>query len=90
MICTSWTPSNQDTGREPATLGARIVNAVRTAWRGYWTWRARKAAILILRSLDRRTLRDIGVDPGEIETLLRDADRRQRPGATWPWRSGGA
>jgi uncharacterized protein YjiS (DUF1127 family) len=86
MICASWTPSTPDAGHGRATIGARIVNAVGTAWRGYWTWRARKATILILRSLDRRTLRDIGVDLGEIDSLPRDAERR----ATWPWRSGGA
>jgi uncharacterized protein YjiS (DUF1127 family) len=61
-------------------------------WRAYWNWRAREATILILRSLDRRTLRDIGVDPSEIHSCVYGecGDRRRRYDAAWPWRSGGA
>ena len=70
----------------------RRTGFVRRWWRTYWDWRARKATILILRSLDCRTLHDIGIHPSEIESLVdgRDGDRRQRYDAAWPWRSGGA
>jgi uncharacterized protein YjiS (DUF1127 family) len=57
-------------------------------WRAYWDWRARKATVFILHSLDRRTLGDIGVDPSEIESLVwcEACDRRRRYDAAWPWR----
>jgi uncharacterized protein YjiS (DUF1127 family) len=57
-------------------------------WRAYWDWRARKATILMLRALDRRTLADIGIDPSEIQSLVqsRACDRRRRYDAAWPWR----
>lgn len=73
---------------------APAVNAVgyiRSAWRGYWEWRARKVTIMLLHSLDRRTLHDIGISPGEIESLVRcGGDRRRRYDASWLWRHGGA
>ncbi len=65
----------------------RRAGFVRTWWLAYWEWRARKATILILHALDRRTLNDIGIDPSEIESLVqsRACDRRRRYDAAWPW-----
>jgi uncharacterized protein YjiS (DUF1127 family) len=65
---------------------------LRRWWGAYWDWRARKATILILHALDRRTLKDIGIDPSEIESLVWSGtcDRRRRYHAAWPWASGGA
>ena len=50
------------------------------AWRRYWDWRARRMTAHILRSLDARTLRDIGISAGEIEFRgLWPARRPQMP-----------
>jgi len=61
-------------GRFPQVL----VRAVGDAWRALLIWRCRRAAVLLLRSLDQRILRQIGVDPRDIEGAL-DA---------WPERKG--
>jgi len=88
MTCTQLTAARL---QRPSTLATRSVGVAKRWWRAYWDWRAREATVLILRSLDRRTLHDIGVDPSEIESLVYGGgDRRRRYDATWPWRSGGA
>jgi uncharacterized protein YjiS (DUF1127 family) len=88
MTCITCPPTSAPAvRRRPLTLAARAASLVRTGWRAYWDWRARKATILILHSLDRRTLHDIGISPSEIESLVRCGDdRRRRYDATWPWR----
>lgn len=85
-------------------LGARgrnhlyyIINWARHAWRRYWMRRAQRATVLILQSLDDRTLRDIGISPSEIESCVNGeiAGRRrpycfvadQPPQAARCWRS---
>src|SRR5262245_19539013 len=71
------------------TLAGRIADLVRRAWRAYWERRARRATVLLLSSLDRRTLCDIGIGPSEIESLVqRCDDRRRRYDAGWIWRYG--
>jgi uncharacterized protein YjiS (DUF1127 family) len=52
---------------------------VRRAWAGYWDRRARAATVSILRSLDDCTLRDIGMDRSEIESVVygRRGERRR-------------
>jgi uncharacterized protein YjiS (DUF1127 family) len=81
-------PPSAAAGRPP--LAARVLGRVREAWQSYWEWRARKATVMILHSLDARTLRDIGISPGEIESLVRcGSDRRRRYDAAWLWRWGG-
>jgi uncharacterized protein YjiS (DUF1127 family) len=70
---------------------ARRTGFARSWWRTYWDWRARKTTILLLHALDRRTLRDIGIDPSEIESLVTGGgDRCRRYDPAWPWRSDGA
>jgi uncharacterized protein YjiS (DUF1127 family) len=77
-----------DRGRavSPAT---RVGAVARRAWRFYWERRAQRATVLILSSLDERTLRDIGLARSEIESCVYggDNDRLRRYHATWPWRS---
>jgi uncharacterized protein YjiS (DUF1127 family) len=92
MTCTQPAPPAVRRRAALTLAAARAATSVRTAWRAYWNWRARKATILILSSLDRRTLHDIGINPSEIESLVNGCgdDRRQRYDAAWPWRSGGA
>lgn len=47
-------------------FGGRIEQA----WKAYWTGRARRATVLLLKSLDTRTLKDIGIDRSEIESVV--------------------
>jgi uncharacterized protein YjiS (DUF1127 family) len=72
------------------TFVSRAASLVRRAWRAYWERRARKSTVFILRSLDARTLHDIGISPSEIESLVQCNDeRRRRYDAAWLWRRGG-
>ena len=47
-------------------------------WATYWTGRTQRATVLMLQSLDSRTLKDIGIDRSEIESVVygRPDDRR--------------
>jgi len=71
--------------RASSGLAARTAGLVRKAWHGYWDWRARQATVIILRSLDRRTLHDIGINPSEIESFVYDerCERRRRYHENW-------
>lgn len=62
-----------------------ILEPVGRAWRAYWDWRARRMTAHILRSLDERTLRDIGIGAGEIDSVVygRSGDRKCRYHAHW-------
>ena len=77
------------TVRNPSTPVARIAGVLKGIWHAYRKWRARKATIEILQGLDRRTLRDIGVDPSEIESIVYDrrGEGRRWYDANWRWRS---
>jgi uncharacterized protein YjiS (DUF1127 family) len=98
MSCASWTGANAagapttSGGRGLPRLAGRIGSSIAKWWRAYWEWRTTRATVLVLRSLDRRTLHDIGVDPSEIESLAHDAgkDRRRHGYAARPWHGGGA
>jgi len=64
----------------PRNLLIYIVHFTRTAWRRYWMQRAQRATVLILQSLDDRTLRDIGISPSEIESCVYgEVPDRRRP-----------
>ena len=47
-------------------------------WATFWSGRAQRATVLMLQSLDGRTLKDIGIDRSEIESVVygRPDDRR--------------
>jgi uncharacterized protein YjiS (DUF1127 family) len=81
MICSQTAHSTAPI----ATPTVGISDRLRRAWRRYWDWRARRMTAHILRSLDARTLRDIGIGPGEIESVVygRPGDRRCRYHAHW-------
>lgn len=96
MSCTSWTGTEAagvtaDAGRQRSTFAGRIGSLIAKVWRAYWDWRVKRTTVLILHSLDRRTLHDIGIDPSEIESLVHDAGRSRRRSydASRPWRLGG-
>jgi uncharacterized protein YjiS (DUF1127 family) len=46
-------------------------------WQKYWDGRRRQVTVMILRSLDERTLRDIGVDRVEIASLVDNINEQQ-------------
>jgi uncharacterized protein YjiS (DUF1127 family) len=48
-------------------LGRRVGGFLRAAWRAYWQRQARRAAAELLRRLDDRALRDIGISRNEID-----------------------
>ena len=65
--------------RPQSSFAARIAGVARRGWRAYWQRRARRATVLLLASLDERTLRDIGLSPSEIASVVYGSpDRRRR------------
>ena len=72
------------------TLATRAARIARRAWHTYWDWRARQATVEILRALDTRTLHDIGLSRGEIESVVhgKRGDRRLCYDAGWRGRAG--
>jgi uncharacterized protein YjiS (DUF1127 family) len=87
----SHTEPAPDAGRSPPTLPTliRIAGLIRRGWQAYWDRRARRATVLLLRTLDRRTLSDIGIAPSEIESVVYGCgeDRRRRYDTSWPDRT---
>ena len=56
----------------------QVAARIEWAWATYWSGRAQRATVLMLQSLDGRTLKDIGIDRSEIESVVygRPDDRR--------------
>jgi uncharacterized protein YjiS (DUF1127 family) len=74
----------------PAEDEAHSVGLIRRAWWAYWDWRARRVTVMLLSSLDARTLRDIGISPGEVDAWVNSNEGcRRRYDAGWLWRCGG-
>jgi uncharacterized protein YjiS (DUF1127 family) len=48
----------------------RAAEMVRFGWRAYWRWRYRQMTLRLLRSMDERLLRDIGVHPLSQQSVL--------------------
>jgi len=71
-LCTS-SPSPSTAARTEL----RVVQSLRHLWRAYWARRARRASILLLSSLDDRTLADIGLARSEIEAVVHDRSRQR-------------
>ena len=74
------TPS---TSARPDTHG--LGSLLKSGWDAYWKRRARRATVMMLRSLDDRSLHDIGVDRSEIESIVygKAGDRRVRYERDW-------
>ena len=49
-----------------------LKQVVKDAWQQYWARRAQRTSTFILRSLDDRTLADIGIARSEIESVIHD------------------
>ncbi len=48
----------------------RLTGAARIFWVEYWARRAERDTVSVLQSLDDRTLKDIGIDRSEIESVV--------------------
>jgi uncharacterized protein YjiS (DUF1127 family) len=57
-----------------------VTQRIWSRWEAYWTRRAKRATVALLRGLDDRVLHDIGIDRSEIESVVcsRSADRLVR------------
>jgi uncharacterized protein YjiS (DUF1127 family) len=64
--CTNIASTEHAQGSSLHRLGA----AVARAWNGYWEYRANRAAVVMLHSLDAQALRDMGITRGEIESVV--------------------
>jgi uncharacterized protein YjiS (DUF1127 family) len=52
------------------SLGHRVADMTQRVWARYWTRRAERATVAVLHALDDRTLKDIGLDRSEIESMV--------------------
>ena len=52
------------------TLASRFAGSAAGLWRAYLDRRAQRATVRILQSLDARTLKDIGINRTEIDSLV--------------------
>jgi uncharacterized protein YjiS (DUF1127 family) len=66
---------------ETRSLASHALSLAQRAWRTYWAHKAEQTTVLILRSLDDRTLKDIGMDRSEIESVVYTATRGRRSGS---------
>lgn len=62
--CTDIAPAAQASGLHK--LGAVVAKA----WNGYWDYRANRAAVVMLQSLDAQALHDMGINRSEIESVV--------------------
>lgn len=60
---------------EPYRILRRAAEMVRFGWRAYWRWRYRQMTLRLLRSMDERLLRDIGLNPLGLQSFLTKSDR---------------
>ncbi len=78
------------TTRNSLTQLVRAAEVLKGVWHAYQDWRARRATLRILGSLDSRTLHDIGLHSDEIESVVygKRCDRKRWYDANWRRRSG--
>lgn len=67
--------------RETGSLASHALSLAHRAWRTYWARKAQQTTVLILRSLDDHTLKDIGIDRSEIESVVYTETRGLRSGS---------
>jgi len=76
MASSTMTTTSPSHSMAPST-GLRLVRSLRHLWRTYWAYRARRASIVLLSSLDDRTLADIGLARSEVEAVVREKSRQR-------------
>jgi len=57
----------------------RAADMVRFGWRAYWRWRYRQITLRLLRSMDERLLRDIGVAPLSLQSFFAKGEPPSNP-----------
>ena len=70
--------STYQTWKRQQGLAQRLGSALADAWTAYWNYRAERTTALILQSLDNRTLKDIGMDRSEIESVAHNPASERR------------
>lgn len=87
MLTTHFIPAPR---RTPRPMMSQLAGLGVRAWRTWLQKRAQRKTVQILSALDCRTLKDIGVAPGEIESVVYGNPRdRIRPYRTdWQIRGG--
>ena len=81
-MCASYSPGatvSAAAGRSSPLL------SLKSLWRSFWAHRAEQASIVLLKSLDDRTLSDIGFNRSEIESVVRNrsSERLHRYEPNW-------
>jgi uncharacterized protein YjiS (DUF1127 family) len=59
-----------DAAPHEASRAFGVLQLTQRAWAAYWAHRAERATVAMLRSLDDRALKDIGLDRSEIESVV--------------------
>jgi uncharacterized protein YjiS (DUF1127 family) len=62
-----------------STAAGRLATIIAHLWKAYWEYQARRATVVMLRSLDDRTLADIGLTRSEITSVVFGGRGRPRP-----------
>ena len=70
------------------SIGRKAADLTRRVWVRYWTRRAAHATVAMLRSLDDRALKDIGLDRSEIESVVYCKGSGERRVRAAPLRAG--
>jgi uncharacterized protein YjiS (DUF1127 family) len=61
------------------TAANELVGMLKRRWEAYWTGRAQRTTVMMLRALDDRALHDIGLDRSEIESVVYDESCDRQP-----------
>jgi len=70
-------PSRPEEGL--STAASRLATIIAHLWKAYWEYQASRATVVMLRSLDDRTLADIGLTRSEITFVVFGGTARPRP-----------
>jgi len=78
MSATAYAPTSRPPhSHRPASLGARLFAALRSGWDRLERRRKLRATIHTLHGLPDRTLKDIGLDRSQIESVVRERMSRR-------------
>jgi uncharacterized protein YjiS (DUF1127 family) len=69
-------------------VASDLSRLVERAWKSYWDYQGRRATMMLLYSLDDRSLSDIGFQRSEIDSVVFGSRDRVRPyHPDWMWGS---